>query len=119
MSELKTAIAAMLQAKFVDLAAEAASMGFTVTHTLMGGFRVDFNTFIALPAPKDPLQEKAEEIAKDPVVVKRLKRVAKTAVNAGKTCAEPGCEKDAFCRGLCPLHYGRWRAAEKAKAKKA
>ena len=29
--------------------------------------------------------------------------------NAGK-CCEPDCTRDAFCRGMCQLHYSRWVA---------
>lgn len=28
-----------------------------------------------------------------------------------KVCLIPGCEKPARMRGLCPMHYERWRSA--------
>ena len=28
-----------------------------------------------------------------------------------KVCFIPGCEKPARMRGLCPMHYERWRSA--------
>lgn len=35
-----------------------------------------------------------------------------TRVNAGKTCKTKGCEKDAYCKGMCVACYSKARRQE-------